>query len=193
MKRILLVLLFCSQTISAQVASFHSEFNTINKNLMVGLGTYAVSNFVVSGIGYLNTENEVSKRFHEMNVMWNTVNVGLAIPGYLKAINDQRSLTPAQMIKIQKKTETIFLVNDALDVAYITTGVLMRMNARNQPNRNDLFEGYGNSLILQGTFLLMFDAYAYFLHHKHASSSVLFNNVTVQALGNNVVLIISLN
>jgi len=178
MKRILLALLLCTQAAFGQVANYQSEFNTINKNLMLGLGSYAVSNFVVSGIGYATSENEATKRFHEMNVMWNTVNIGLAVPGYLKAVRGGGEMTLEEMVKAQKKTETIFLVNDVLDIGYIAAGLWMRQNAANFPGQEDLYTGYGNSLMLQGAFLFVFDAYAYHVHRNHAKRLPVLDKVS---------------
>ena len=179
MKRILLALLLCTQAAFGQVSNYQSEFNTINKNLMLGLGSYAVSNFVVSGIGYATSENEATKRFHEMNVMWNTVNIGLAVPGYLKAVRGGGEMTLDEMVKAQKKTETIFLVNDVLDIGYMAAGLWMRQNAANFPGQEDLYTGYGNSLMLQGAFLFVFDAYAYHMHHKHAQGLPILDKVSL--------------
>ena len=178
MKRTLFALLFCANTLAAQVANYQSEFNTINKNLMLGLGSYAVSNFVVSGIGYATSENEATKRFHEMNVMWNTVNIGLAVPGYLKAVRGGGEMTLEEMVNVQKKTETIFLVNDVLDIGYIAAGLWMRQNAANFPGQEDLYTGYGNSLMLQGAFLFVFDAYAYHVHRNHAKRLPVLDKVS---------------
>ena len=135
---------------------------------MLGLGSYAVANFAISGAGYFSSEDEYTKRFHEMNVMWNTVNIGLALPGYIKARRGgQPIMTREEILKAQKKTESIFLVNDVLDVGYIAAGIWMREVAPNKLDQEELFKGYGNSLILQGSFLLVFDALAYYIHHNH--------------------------
>ena len=193
MKRILLALLLCTQAAFGQVANYQSEFNTINKNLMLGLGSYAVSNFVVSGIGYATSENEATKRFHEMNVMWNTVNIGLAVPGYLKAVRGGDEMTFEEMVKSQRKTETIFLINGVLDVGYITAGLWMRQNSVNYPDQESLYMGYGNSLILQGGFLLLFDAYAYRAHHNHAKQLPVLNKVSFSPTMNGLGLRVALN
>ena len=179
MNRTLFALLFCANTLAAQVANYQSEFNTINKNLMLGLGSYAVSNFVLSGIGYATAEDESIKHFHEMNVMWNMVNIGLAVPGYLKAVRGGSELTLEEMVNVQKKTETIFLVNDVLDIGYIAAGLWMRQNAANFPGQEDLYTGYGNSLMLQGAFLFVFDAYAYHVHRNHAKRLPLLDKVSI--------------
>lgn len=191
----ILVLAFCflSLSVSGQVSTYHSEYNRINENLMLGLGSYAVTNFVVGGIGYATSQDDATKHFHEMNVMWNTVNLGLAVPGYLKAKRRGKELTLEEMLKKQKKTETIFLVNDVLDLGYIATGIWMRNEAVNQGDRADMFKGYGNSLILQGSFLLAFDAYAYYLHRNHAKQLPMMDRVSVQTSGAGVVFTVALD
>ena len=185
--------LLCFQTGFGQVSQYQSDFNKINENLMLGLGSYAVTNFFVGGIGYATSQDGATKHFHEMNVMWNTVNLGLAVPGYLKAKRGGKALTLEEMIKEQKKTETIFLVNDVLDLGYIAAGIWMRNEAINQADRADMFKGYGNSLILQGSFLLAFDAYAYYLHRNHAKQLPVLDKVSVYTSGAGVVLVVALD
>ena len=125
-----------------------------------------------------------------MNVMWNTVNISLALPGYLKAKRGGKELALMEMIKEQKKTETIFLVNNVLDLGYIATGVWMRNEAPSQAGRADMFKGYGNSLILQGSFLLAFDAYAYYLHSNHGKRFPLLDKISVHTSGAGVGLVV---
>ena len=104
-KALLFTGLLLSQSIFGQVTNFQKEFNSINEHLMLGLGSYAVVNFAISGAAYFSSEDEYSKRFHEMNVMWNTVNIGLAIPGYIKARRGGGPATMAELVKAQKKTK----------------------------------------------------------------------------------------
>lgn len=193
MRALLTILLITSKFTFAQVADYQNDFNKINENLMLGLGSYAVTNFVVGGIGYATSPDQATKHFHEMNVMWNTVNLGLAVPGYLKAKRGGKALTLEEMIKEQKKTETIFLVNDVLDLGYIATGIWMRNESVNQGDRADMFKGYGNSLILQGSFLLAFDAYAYYLHRNHGKQLPMLDKVSVHTSGAGVALIVALD
>ena len=193
MRTTIIFLLLSASTVFGQVSQYQSEFNKMNENLMLGLGSYAVTNFVVGGIGYATSQDQATKHFHEMNVMWNTVNLGLAVPGYLKAKRGGKALTLEEMIKEQKKTETIFLVNDMLDLGYIATGIWMRNEATKQGDRAEMFKGYGNSLILQGSFLLAFDAYAYYLHHNHAKQLPMLDKVSVHTSGAGVVLVVALD
>jgi len=192
-KRLLFAGLLLSQSIFGQVTNFQKEFNSINENLMLSLGSYAVVNFAISGAAYFSSEDEYSKRFHEMNVMWNTVNIGLAIPGYIKARRGGGPVTMAELVKAQKKTETIFLVNDVLDIGYIAAGIWMREVAPNQLDQEDLFNGYGNSLILQGSFLLVFDAVAYYIHHSHGKELPALEKVSLSTSGEGVGLRIALD
>ena len=173
--------LLLSQSIFGQVTDFQKEFNSINENLMLSLGSYALANFAISGVAYFSSEDEYSKRYHEMNVMWNTVNMGLALPGYIKARRGGQPMTRAEMLKAQKKTESIFLINDVLDLGYIATGIWIREVAPNQLDQEDLFKGYGNSLILQGSFLLAFDAVAYYIHHNHGKKLPAFEKVSLSS------------
>ncbi len=109
MKKILLFAgLLLSQSIFGQVTNFQKEFNSINEQLMLGLGSYAVANFAISGAGYFTSEEESSKRFHEMNVMWNTVNIGLALPRYIKARRGGQPMTREELLKAQKRQNPFF-------------------------------------------------------------------------------------
>lgn len=193
MRTTIILLLLSTSMAFGQVSQYQSEFNKINENLMLGLGSCAIGNFAVSGVAYFASEDQATKHFHEMNVMWNTVNLGLAVPGYLKAKRGGKALTLEEMMKEQKKTETIFLVNDVLDLGYIATGIWMRNEAVNQGDRAEMFKGYGNSLILQGSFLLAFDAYAYYLHRNHAKQLPMMDRVSVHTSGAGVALIVALD
>lgn len=151
---------------------FNAKRNQIDKHLMVGLGSWATSNFVVSGIGWATVPKNDDYYFHQMNVLWNTVNIALAIPGYFKAKNDNRTLTLNETKKIQRKTENIFLINTGLDVVYITSGFLLRSSTNSNPTNKHRLNGFGSSLILQGGFLFLFDLTAYTIHKLHANKSL---------------------
>jgi hypothetical protein len=151
---------------------FNERKNKIDKNLMLGLGSWATLNFIGSGIGWATAQQEEIKSFHQMNVLWNTINIGLAIPGYLKAKKNNTDLTLSESLSNQHKTEKIFLFNTGLDFAYITSGFLLRSMANDYPNRHDQFNGFGSSLILQGSFLMIFDLTAFLIHMKHANKTI---------------------
>lgn len=196
MRAVLFIFLISTSTIlRAQVADYQREFNKINEGLMLTLGSYVVSNFAISGVGYYTADSETTQRFHEMNVMWNTVNLGLAVPGYLKAKRNNANFDWSEMQRKQRKTERIFLINSALDIGYMATGVYMRNDAVNRGDRQALFEGYGNSLLVQGGFLFVFDLAAYGIHRTHYNQKFekLQNRVAIQPQGTGFIVALRLD
>ena len=175
MKKLILsviVILCCS--ISNQAFSQLQGFNTqrfkTDQNLMIGLGSWASMNIIGSGIGWVTSKNEENKYFHQMNVMWNLVNLGLSVPGYIKAKKGDANLSLFNTLEEQRKTETVFLINAGIDLAYISSGILLRNRAAQDSDNANQLLGYGNSMLLQGGFLLLFDWIAYGVHRKHSKS-----------------------
>jgi len=165
---VLYTLLAISLTGKAQtLLSFNTERQQIDQQLMIGLGTWAVGNFALSGYGWATAANAQDKYFHQMNVMWNTVNLGLAVPGYFRAKNANLGLNEAQTWEAQQKTQRIFLINSALDLGYMASGFVLKQQNSTNPNKEAQLQGYGNSLLLQGGFLLLFDLSAYWIHQHH--------------------------
>jgi hypothetical protein len=161
-------LLLCLTHFHAQtLLHFNKERQQIDQQLMIGLGTWAVGNFALSGYGWATAANAQDKYFHQMNVMWNTVNIGLAVPGYIRAKNANLGLNEAQTWEAQQKTQKIFLVNSAMDLGYLASGLVLKQQNSTDASKQAQFEGYGNSLLLQGGFLLLFDLSAYWIHQHH--------------------------
>lgn len=173
--------LFVFGSKAQSLMQFNKDRTQIDKGLMIGLGSWATSNFIVSGIGWATVPKSEAYYFHQMNVLWNTVNLGLAIPGYFKAKNDNRALTLNETKKIQRKTENIFLLNTGLDVVYISSGFLLRNSAQSNLSQKNRLNGFGSSLILQGGFLFLFDLTAYAIHKYHANKFL--NNLELSPNG----------
>ena len=160
-----------SNSVLGQLQDFNSQRTKTDQKLMLSLGSWASMNMLGSGIGWARSNSEENKYFHQMNVMWNLVNLGLAIPGYIKAKQDNSVKSVYHLLEAQRKTETIFLVNAGIDLAYIGSGILLRSRAPNV-EKSSQFLGYGNSMILQGGFLLLFDWIAYSIHRKNAKNQL---------------------
>jgi hypothetical protein len=97
-----------------------------------------------------------------MNAFWNTVNLGLSIGGLLQ----ERKLKIKSLQDLntrQKKLEKIFLINGGLDLVYMGVGTGLLLSK----NESDIKKGYGQSLLLQGGFLMLFDGTMYFLHKNN--------------------------
>jgi len=169
-KFISLAVFLCSSLLaSAQktdLALFEKKRINMQKNAMIVLGGWSAANIIVSGIA-TDTRNKEARYFHQMNVMWGGINLAIAGLGYWGANREKiDNPTLAAVLKHQNKTEKTFLLNAGLDVVYIGGGLLMNQTSDNQkvPER---FKGYGNSIMLQGGFLLIFDAINYAIHRKH--------------------------
>lgn len=150
----------------ATLLSLNRQRNQTNATGMWVLGSWAVGNLLVGAVGRANTTG-TTKYFHEMNMLWNTVNLTLAGFGLYSALHADANLSLAASLQAQHKMEKIFLVNGALDLAYMAGGLYLQERGKT-PGKNSLrWKGYGKSIILQGAFLLLFDGTMYgILHHK---------------------------
>ena len=141
----------------------------LNRTGMIILGSWAVSNI---GIGFYRSTQTTGPRkyFNQMNGLWNTVNLGLATAGFFTVNQYLKAQSLSEVLTNQANLEKIFLVNGALDVAYITAGFFLIERSKNVVKNSDRFNGYGKGLILQGGFLLLFDGIMYVLHHTNQST-----------------------
>ncbi len=175
MKLIFFTLFLATIAVQAQdLNAFNQARLKRDQGLMLSLGTWAVGNITAGSIGWATAQQPELKAFHQMNVMWNTVNLGLAIPGYLRARNTKAVLSLSQTLSEQQKTERLLLFNSGLDIAYMTAGFLLRSMALNNQSKADQFNGFGNGLILQGSFLFAFDLTAFAIHHRHGKQVLRF-------------------
>jgi len=147
----------CLAQDSLQTLNF--QRNRIKNTGMEVLGAWAAANIAVGGVGWASTAGK-TKYFHQMNTIWNVANLGIALLGYAGTQKDRnRQYTAAESLDEQKKIERIFLINGGLDLAYIGTGIYLAH--RGNVNNSDQSRGYGSAVILQGAFLLLFDATMY--------------------------------
>ena len=138
----------------------------LNKNNMRILGAWAGANIIQGTISAGNAKGS-DHYFHRMNAYWNTVNLALAGLGILSAKKQaSRKYTVAENILEQQKIEKLLLLNTGLDAAYIMTGFYLK--ERGNRLHRDQPVGYGNSLLLQGSFLLVFDIIQYFQHRRNS-------------------------
>lgn len=170
MKNTLLLLLVlisinCRAQDSLQTLNFNR--NHIKNTGMQVLGGWAAVNIVTGGIGWASARG-ATKYFHQMNAIWNVANLGVALLGYTATITDKNHVyTPQESLEEQRKLEKLFLVNGALDFVYIGTGLYLKN--RGDINNSDQNRGYGSAIILQGAFLLLFDATMYVSERKAGS------------------------
>jgi hypothetical protein len=132
------------------------------KTGMIVLMTWAGAN-IMSGTIYRNNAEGDTKYFHEMNALFNTVNLFLGASGYYNASRETPRSEAFHILGQQLKLEKTLLFNVGIDVAYTATGLYLLEKGNNQ---NDILSrqrlrGYGRSLILQGAFLFLFDGIFY--------------------------------
>lgn len=161
------LLLMTVVTISAQNGgrSFAEASLAANNGGMYVLGGWALANMAAGAYGWAAFEGE-KKYFSQMNLFWNVVNLSIAgFALYSNYSTDVSLMSEGELLAKHIKTERLFLINSGLDVGYMGAGLLMRHLSSNSEKRGDLLKGYGNAVVLQGGFLLVFDMAMYFIFH----------------------------
>jgi hypothetical protein len=138
---------------------------------IVNLGTGATwgwnskrtTTYVDLGGASATTSKSISSEgqyFFQMNTIWGAVNFGTALVGYASVQRDRKkNLTAAEISEQQKKIEKIFLINGVLDIAYLGTGAYLKLAGDSR--KSPIMKGYGESILMQGGFLLIFDGLMY--------------------------------
>lgn len=174
----LVAVLFFSSSLYGQVSvqdtSIFSRYNaerlTHSKNGMIALGSWGVGNMIAGGIGMATTPlGSEANIFHQVNIYWNVVNVAIAIPGHFGTRKGfRKTFTVPQTFEEQRKQEMVYLLNFGLDLGYIGTGVFLRvLGNRYSGTPRDVLKGSGNSIVMQGGFLMLYDLTMWFVHRAH--------------------------
>ena len=154
--------------ISDSFFSFQKNRTEINETAMLVLGSWAAGNILTGTYGNFKGSGE-AKYFHQFNAMWNFVNLGIAAFGYLNSVNsDPTSMTNLEILSDYSSLQSFLLLNAGLDFAYIATGFYLKERAKNSTASARLM-GFGNSLLMQGSFLLLFDVSLYFINQSNAN------------------------
>lgn len=154
-----------------------------NKSNMTILLAWAGVNMIQGSISATNATGS-GVYFFKMNTYWNIANLGIASFGLLQLRKElNRKYTFTHNYLAQQKIEKILLLNTGLNLTYITAGFLLKESGN---RRNSLLlQGYGNSLLLQGAFLLVFDLVQYGNHRKNGKIlEGYLSNLQIHASGN---------
>jgi len=172
MRKFLLVcILVCSTSfLYAQSRAFnlpeaYKKDIKIRKTGMLILGSWAAANVIGGAIGRSALSGEKAY-FHEMNMIWNVVNLGIAGAGYYFTATGDAPGVPAELLDDQISFQKTLLFNAGLDIGYIIGGFYLMERAKNTANRPERLRGYGKSVVLQGSFLLVFDLLLHTIHQK---------------------------
>jgi hypothetical protein len=162
-------------SLSAQSHNPLLEFNqkrlNHQKSAMIVLGSWAVGN-LASGAIFQSRRSGVEKHFHQMNMGWGAVNLGIATLGYWRAVRkNSKNGTLASSLKDFNSYQKTLLFNAGLDVGYVAGGLyLMERSRRYSGKKADQQKGWGQSIILQGAFLFTFDLIAYWTSTKYTEN-----------------------
>jgi hypothetical protein len=137
------------------------------KKAMFVLGGWAITN-IAAGAILSNQRSGSDKYFHQMNAYWNVVNLGIAGLGYLSAAREQ-----AELLGVYASSDAHFgfqrvlLLNAGLDIGYILGGLYLTERSRRfvleDPDKEARLKGFGQSIMLQGGFLFLFDVANHFI------------------------------
>lgn len=125
---------------------------------MLVLGGWALGNMALSA-ALLPGKRGEDQAFHQMQIGWNAINLGIAALGYWGAQRaGYQDWDLYQSIQEQYKMQKILLFNAGLDVGYVAAGAYLRERANNPSAKNpERLRGFGRSIMIQGAFLLAFD------------------------------------
>lgn len=139
----------------------------INNVGMAVLGSWALVNMSIGAYGWSQNTGQRAY-FHQMNVFWNAVNLSIAgFALYSNLTADYTLLSGEELLEKQYKIQRLYLINAAVDVGYVSVGFLLKHLATKYPKNELRLRGYGNSIILQGSFLFVFDLLMYGVLQSH--------------------------
>lgn len=152
----------------SSLTAINTQRIQLNKTNMWVLTTWAAGN-IATGFAFRGSATGSTRYFHEMNAFWNLVNIGIAGAGLYGAYTADPNLGLWESLQEQQKLEKVLLFNMALNLSYMAGGAYLTERSRRGTGNPDRLKGYGQSLILQGGFLLIFDTTQYLLHHSQAT------------------------
>jgi hypothetical protein len=170
--RSFILLLFISSALHAQridklsVDSLNLQRIKTNKTGMLTLGAWGTVNAVAGLASYIIADDKEWKAFHGMNAIWGATNALIAVGGYFGAKREEGlKMNCGQLLDRYESNKRLYLINGALDFAYIGSGLLLNAYADDM-NNPQIWHGFGKSIAMQGLFLLIFDGTMYASHQR---------------------------
>lgn len=152
------------------ILSFDQRIKVLKTAQAIFLAIWAGLN-LLSGLLliFTTTDHHFYFHFHAMNASWGLVNLIVAAFLYYhhNSIFNQ-PLTLLQQMDLQRHAEKMIMLNIGLDIAFVTAGwACYQFDKITDLSFPGLWKGFGVSILLQGTFLLIQDLLFYYLHHKN--------------------------
>lgn len=154
-----------------EMTAFNERQNLINRRGLFTLTGWAGANVIYGSIAAPLTHGE-ARYFHATNAIWGAINVLIAAPGAAATYSKKRddNITFGQTLLRQHGQEKLYLLNGALDFAYVGAGAAMWgfSDRISRPGTREAVSGIGKGVLMQGAFLLLFDWSMYIVHSQHA-------------------------
>lgn len=172
MKYILILFFFVPFNVLSQsdidLNYLHEKDLIFNRNSMYVLGGWATANIITGSALSLNATG-VEKEFYKGNAIWNTVNLSLAITTLIGNSKVKPASSFGQYLKNESSFQTILAFNAGLDLGYMALGYGLTQRAQIPQIKNaNQLKGYGQALIVQGAFLLVYDAVVLTIRRKRS-------------------------
>ena len=181
-----------AKTQQLNLQEYSKEQTGLQRNGMYILAGWAGAN-IISGAYLTGKTSGTAQSFHLMNVYWNIVNGVLAGSALLRLSKKMEDESFAAVYKKQQSLEKIFLLNTGLDVAYVAGGIYLNEKSKTSTTKSAQLKGYGNSVVLQGGFLLLFDGIMYgLLHSKGKKLEKVLEKVQVSSSGTGLSVVVKM-
>ncbi|TXF91542.1 hypothetical protein FUA23_02260 [Neolewinella aurantiaca] len=172
-----------AQGIQLDLPTFNQQSLDHQKTAMLTLGGWAVAN-IATGVALQGSADGATKHFHRMNALWNGVNLAIAGLGYYSALkSDPAAWDLATSLSKHQGFQKVLLFNAGLDVGYIMGGLYLTERAKRPDVNADQLKGFGQSIMLQGAFLMVFDLANYFIAAGRNTDIPLLLRATENGLG----------
>lgn len=159
--------LLTAQSFDPALPAFNQASLDHQRTAMLTLGGWAVANIAL-GASLQGSADGSAKHFHRMNALWNTVNLGIAGLGYLTAMkSDPAAWDLATSLSKHQGFQKVLLFNAGLDVGYVMGGLYLTERAKRPDVNSDQLKGFGQSIMLQGAFLFVFDVANFLIASGH--------------------------
>lgn len=132
---------------------------------MFVLGGWAVANMGVGAFGVGLERDERVRFIHLGNLLFNSVNLTLALISLISEWSlDPASFDAKRSLLASERLEKVFFINAGLDVAYCAAAAFMWQ--RGEAIGDARLVGFGQSFLVQGAFLIVFDTLMGFLNMR---------------------------
>ena len=172
-----------SQAQQAELNILNQKRETQVRTGLKALSSWSAANIIYGSIARNNSTGS-TKYFNEMNAIFNGVTLGISALGYFTA-KKPGELNLSESFKKQNQAERLFLFNAGLDLAYIAGGAYIKEKSLTTTKNPDRLKGYGNSIMLQGAALAVFDGVMYIIMRKNGKKiNALLENISFKSSGN---------